>query len=83
MPEKIEVGKTFTYKVRGNLTIAGVTKEQVFEGSATLGTDDVLKGEAKATVNRDDYKLVIPNMPFVADVDEQVRLEIAFTASSI
>ncbi len=83
MPEKIEIGKSFTFKASGDLTIAGVTKPATFNGTATLGADGVLKGEAASTVQRVDYNLVIPNVPFVANVDQQVNLKIEFVAKTI
>ncbi len=83
MPAKIETGVTFSFKVKGDLTIAGITKEQTFGGTATLDASGQLRGDAATTVNRADYALVIPNVPFVANVDEQVKLKIEYVANPV
>lgn len=81
MPAKAELNVPFSFTMVGTLTIAGVTKEQTFRGTATFTSENSVTGSAEATVNRSDYKLVIPNIPFVADVDEQVKLKIELTAN--
>lgn len=83
LPEKIEVGKSFAFKAKGALTIAGITKETEFAGAATLDASGQLKGESSTTVQRTDYNLVIPSVPFVANVDQQVKLKIDFVANPI
>ena len=81
MPAKAELNVPFTFTMVGTLTIAGVTKEQTFRGTATFTSENTLIGSAETTVNRADYNLVIPSIPFVADVDEQVKLKIELTAN--
>ncbi len=81
MPAKAELNVPFTFTMVGTLTIAGVTKEQTFRGTATFTSENSVTGSAEATVNRADYNLVIPSIPFVADVDEQVKLKIELTAN--
>ncbi len=84
MPGKIQIGMPyFTFKVRGDLTIAGITKEQVFEASGFIGSNVPFTGSASAVINRSDYNLVIPSVPFVANVDQQVKLKIEFIANPI
>ena len=83
MPSAISAGKSFTFKVKGDLTIAGVTKEATFDGTATLGADGTLTGDAASSVQRADYNLVIPNVPFVASVDQQVKVKIQFVAKPV
>ncbi len=71
-----EVGKPFTFQVEGDLTIRDVTKTVVFELSITGETTDRLSGTAKAVIKRADFNLNIPDVPFVADVGEEITLEI-------
>ncbi|WKZ29340.1 MAG: YceI family protein [Patescibacteria group bacterium] len=83
LPEKIDVDAAFTFSVKGDLTIAGITKEVEFDGTATLEASGQLKGAAQTTVQRADYNLIIPSVPFVANVDQEVRLEIEFVANHV
>ena len=81
MPAKIGLNESFSFTMVGTLTIAGVTHEETFGGTARFTSENVLVGSAEAIVNRADYNLVIPSIPFVADVDEQVKLKIELTAN--
>ena len=41
-----------------------------------------LAGSATATIAREDFNLVIPSVPDVADVEEEVELYIDFVANA-
>src|SRR5262249_52138722 len=77
-----EQGKPLTFQIAGDLTIRDVTRPVVFDVSAKADSARQLSGTASATINRADYKLDIPSVPFVADVGEQVRLDIDFVAAA-
>lgn len=80
LPDRIVPGTSFEFGVTGELTIAGVTKPAAFRGSASIDASGRLVGTVSASVKRADYNLTIPSVPFVADVQEDVRLTLAFTA---
>ena len=73
-------GDTYTFQIAGNLTIRDVTQPVVFEATAKADSLQQLTGKATTTVQRADYKLIIPNAPGVANVGESVTLEIDFVA---
>ncbi|MEP7357804.1 MAG: YceI family protein [Anaerolineales bacterium] len=75
-------GQSYTFQIAGNLTIRDVTQPVVFEATATADSLQQLSGTATTTVQRADYKLVIPNAPGVANVGESVTLEIDFVATA-
>jgi polyisoprenoid-binding protein YceI len=77
-----EQGKPLTFQIAGDLTIRDITQPVVFDVSAKADSARQLSGTASATINRADYKLDIPSVPFVADVGEQVRLDIDFVAAA-
>jgi polyisoprenoid-binding protein YceI len=79
-PEAIAVGDTFNVQMTGNLTIRGVSKEQSFDVTVTVVSETELQGLGSATILHADYGLSIPKVPIVARVEDEVRLEIAFTA---
>ncbi|NTV65960.1 MAG: YceI family protein, partial [Oscillochloris sp.] len=48
----------------------------------TAESNTRLSGSATTTVSRADYGLDIPSVPMVANVSEQVKIEISFMAAS-
>lgn len=82
LPESITMGEAVVFMIDGDLTIRDITHPVTFEISLTIESDTQLQGYASATVARADYDLQIPSVPNVADVDEQVLIEIEFVASS-
>lgn len=79
---KAEQGKTLTFKIAGTLAIRDVSKPVVFDVTARADAGTQLSGTASATINRSDYNLTIPSVPFVANVGEQVKLDIDFVAQA-
>jgi polyisoprenoid-binding protein YceI len=73
----------FNFQIVGDLTVAGTTQSVTFDTTATLDSSDQLTGQAIATVLYPDFNLTIPSVPFVAGVDEDVRLEINFVAQAV
>jgi polyisoprenoid-binding protein YceI len=69
----------FTFTVTGDLTIRDTTQPVMFEVQVS-GSSDRIEGTASSTVNRVNFGLIIPNVPFVANVDEEVTLTIDFVA---
>jgi polyisoprenoid-binding protein YceI len=73
-------GDTQTFQLAGDLTIRDVTKPVVFDVTVTAEAADRLKGSALATITWADFGLIIPDVPFVANVGDTVRLELDFVA---
>lgn len=82
LPNRVAVGSSFNVKITGNLKIRDITKETTFTGTVTLAAADRLTTDVSATVKRGDFNLVIPNIPFVANVQEEVTLRVNATAVS-
>jgi polyisoprenoid-binding protein YceI len=72
------IGQSFTFKVTGDLTIKDVTKPVTFDVNLTVEALDRLSGSAKSSVNLADFNLVVPSVPFVANVGETMALETDF-----
>lgn len=83
LPENASVDDTLEFQVTGDLTIAGTTQSVAFDVTATLATADQLTGHAETVIQRADFNLTIPSVPFVADVGEEVTLKLDFVASAI
>lgn len=82
MPESVTVGTPITFQVTGDLTILDKTAPVTFDMTVTPESTDVLKGSGKATVRYADFGISIPNVPFVANVGDNVQLELDFTAQA-
>jgi polyisoprenoid-binding protein YceI len=82
LPDKVEVGSTIKFKVVGDLKIRDIIKSVTFDVSVTAAADS-LTGSATTQVTRDMYNLQIPNAPGVADVSNDVTLDIKFTAPKV
>jgi polyisoprenoid-binding protein YceI len=80
LPETAAVGDTLAVAITGNLTIRDITAEVTFTGNVTVVSPTRLEGSLTATVLRSAYELVIPSVPQVADVDDEVVLTITFVA---
>jgi polyisoprenoid-binding protein YceI len=82
LPESAAVGDAIEFTVSGDLTIRGTTNPETFEVEATWTAEDRIEGTATTTVDRTDYGIGIPNVPFVANVSEEVLLALDFVAQS-
>jgi polyisoprenoid-binding protein YceI len=80
LPATLTEGDTITFQITGNLTIRDITQQMTFDVTATLVTTNRIEGKASATILRSDYNLLIPSVPSVANVSEEVLLEIEFVA---
>ncbi len=70
---------SFTFTVIGDLTIRDVTQSVTFDVEVSSAADRV-EGSASTIVNRTDFGIVVPSVPFVANVSEDVTLSIEFVA---
>ena len=83
LPDAVSVGDTVSFTIVGDLKIREITAEARFQATITVVAEDRLEGTAEATVLRSTYNLVIPQVPFVADVGEEVLLGIKFVATAV
>jgi polyisoprenoid-binding protein YceI len=73
---------TLSFNVAGDLTISGVTKPAVF--TINLMVDEKsLSGVATVHLKRSDFNLVIPNVPFVASVDDEFTVTAEISAPQV
>ncbi len=77
------LGSPINFQVVGDLKIREITQSVTFDVTAVLVTEDRLEGTAKAAVTRDQFGLTIPNAPGVANVSNDVALELDFVAAKV
>lgn len=70
-------GDSVSFKVKGDLLIAGITKSVIFDAKFSQTKDGRIKGQAEAKIKRSDFKIVIPNVPFVANVPDEFLIKIS------
>jgi polyisoprenoid-binding protein YceI len=76
-------GDQFSFQIEGDLTIRDITQPVVFDVIAQEVSVDQLTGTATTVINLEAYEITIPSVPFVANVGEEVTLEIDFVALAI
>ncbi len=79
LPDVAADGDTVSFSVAGDLTIRDITNPVTFTVAVTASAER-LSGSASASVMRAAYNLTIPDVPGVAEVTEEVLLEIDFVA---
>ena len=80
LPPSVEMGKPEPFQIVGDLTIRDITHEVTFNAELTLVASDRIEGTAITTIQREDYDLEIPSVPFVAGVGEDVIIGVDFVA---
>ena len=82
LPANAAAGDSFTFQITGDLKIKDVSKPVTFDVEVKADSAAEISGLAKATVKRSDFNLSIPSAPGVADVTDDVQVELAFTAKA-
>jgi polyisoprenoid-binding protein YceI len=82
LPESIETGDQIDFRITGNLNLHGVNREVTFDARITAVSQNEVVGSANAVVLYRDFGLSIPEAPGVANVADEVRLEIDFVAGA-
>jgi polyisoprenoid-binding protein YceI len=82
LPATAAAGDSFSFQVIGDLTILDTTLPVTFDISVTAVDDATLQGAGTATIRYADFGISIPQVPMVASVSDDVKLEIDFTAQA-
>lgn len=82
LPDAAAVGQPLTFKMTGDLAIKGTAREVTFDVTMTPTAPNRLEGTASTSIKYADWGVVIPQVPSVAGVDEQVGLHLDFVATS-
>ena len=81
LPATVKTGESATFKITGNLKIRTIIKPVTFDATVTAKSDTELTGTAKTTITRSAFEITIPSVPSVADVTDDVALELQFVAT--
>lgn len=80
--EAAGVGEVFSMKIDGDLTIAGTTLPASFETEVEVISNSQIKVTGQSEILHKDYGLTIPELPFIANVDENVVLKVDLVLNS-
>ncbi len=78
--DSITVGETLSFDITGDLTVTDVTRSVTFAAAVTLDSETQISGSASANLLHADFDLVIPEVPRVANVTDDVELKLEFVA---
>lgn len=81
LPEAVTIGEAFTFQLTGDLTVRDVTSSITFDVTVTPVSEERIEGSATTTVQYADFNIAIPDVPGVANVSDDVMLEIDFVAT--
>ena len=82
LPASAKAEETLTFQITGDLTIQNVTNPVTFDVTAQMDNLGQLAGSATATITRSAFELNVPNLPFVANVGDEITLSITFLAQA-
>lgn len=82
LPAAAAVGDSFSFQIMGDLKIREIVQPTTFEVTVTADSNTQISGLAQTVVQRADFELTIPNVEGVADVTEEVQLELEFVAAA-
>ena len=75
-------GSEFDLDVKGSLTISGVTRAVVAPLHVIIN-GDVITGSTQFRIKRSDFDLKIPNLSFIASVDDEFPVYLDFVATLV
>jgi carboxymethylenebutenolidase len=79
LPKTFRDGETYDLKITGDLTIKDTTREVTFNSKVEF-SNNRLAGAASTTINYSDYGINIPDLDFIASVEDEVELKLDFVA---
>ncbi len=82
LPATVTSGTAYPVKIDGKLTIKDVTRDVSFDANVTRMSTSELTGSATTTISQKDFGITIPQIPFVASVSDNVKLDLNFVATA-
>jgi polyisoprenoid-binding protein YceI len=69
-----------TFKILGDLTINGQTRPATWDVTATFSANQIV-GKGNTVVQLPQFGMQKPSVPVVAEIEDNIRLELDFTAT--
>jgi polyisoprenoid-binding protein YceI len=81
LPAMVTPGAAYPVTIDGKLTIKDVSRDVTFNANITPVSLTELRGNATTLINQRDFGITIPQVPFVAGVADEVKLDLNFVAT--
>lgn len=81
LPERVVDGEQFSFRMTGDMTLHGTTRQQAWDVTATLD-GDTLRGEATTRIEMTRYGVEPPNIAGFVAVEDEVALTLEFVATA-
>ena len=82
LPTALTPGMAYPVRIDGKLTIKDTTRDVSFNATVTPMSANELRGSATTTISQREFGITIPQVPFVASVADEVRLDLNFVAAA-
>ena len=76
----VALGTNTPVKLFGDMMISGMTKAVTFDGVLSMSADGTLKVTASTVLTYGDFGVVVPNLPFLANVAKTTKLTVDLVA---
>ena len=83
LPDSITIGESYSLDIEGQLILVGQALPVTFQGAVLLENEERLLGVFSVTVSYADWGIAVPDLPFLANVDEAVELTLEFVAERV
>ena len=82
-PSNAAVGDTVEFEIEGNLTIRDVTLPVTFSAVVDFVDTTTIEGSVATVIIYSDFGINVPNVPVIANVEEELEIYIDFRANPI
>jgi polyisoprenoid-binding protein YceI len=83
LPDNLAVGEAIAFEIVGKLTVHGVSQPVTFDATMTRVSESQFEGSATSVVRYRDFGISIPEAPGVANISDEVQLEIEFVTQAV
>lgn len=83
MPATAAVGDTVQFEIEGNFTVRDVTLPATFSAIVDFVDTNTIEGTVATILNYSDFGINIPQVPVIANVEEELEIYIDFRANPV
>lgn len=81
LPESVSIRDDVQFQIEGDLTIRDVTNPVAFDAMVKWVDTNTIDGTASTVIDYSDWGINIPNVPAIANVEEELEIYIDFRAN--
>lgn len=81
LPASANIRDNIPFQIEGNLTIRDVTNSVTFDAMVKWVDTNTIEGSASTVIVYEEFGINVPNVPIIANVEEELELYIDFRAN--